>query len=201
MVLPELSLLLGCPGSDSGLTAFFTEVGEVPPLQPQRPGLDKSSLQFRFDLTGELAAVRSLVVCVLGYYDRCVLIPQTGVLEGNPGLRLPRLGLRSLYRGLLILVGLFCALLPGCAAAGDSGEEYDQHKPREERPGCSRLLRAPDLCRAFLRTQRYLPISYSENRGPKRIRPKKDRDPAHDIPKHSNWRQEQVRCRKLPMTG
>ncbi len=74
MVLPELALVLGRSGCLRCGPGLLPEVGEVPLLEPQRSILNVSLDQLWFHLTGELAAVPSLVVGVLGQDDRSVLV-------------------------------------------------------------------------------------------------------------------------------
>jgi hypothetical protein len=67
------------------------EIREVPPLDPERPFLDVLLHEFRFDLTGELAAERSLEVPVLDHEHRRPRVPQYRMPEfaPAPGCLLP----------------------------------------------------------------------------------------------------------------
>ena len=76
VVLPEFTLGLGGPGGDGGVHRLPALVGEVSPFDPQRPVLDVLFVEFRFHLTGELAAERSLIVRVLGHDHGRIRRPQ-----------------------------------------------------------------------------------------------------------------------------
>jgi len=125
VVLPEPALLLSRSRGLRGLHGLLPEVGEVPPLYPERPVLHVSFHQLRFHLTGELAAVLSLVVGILGQDDRRVFVAQRRVLEVHRCLLFASTG--------FVPSGIFGALLHARVAAGD-GDEGEQGETSAEQP-------------------------------------------------------------------
>ena len=83
MVLSEPALGLGGPGRHGGVHRLLSPVGEVPPFDPQRPIFYVLFIEFRFHLTGELGAKRSLIVRVLGQNHGCIRIPDRRVPESS----------------------------------------------------------------------------------------------------------------------
>jgi hypothetical protein len=130
VVLPETALLLGFPRGLRGLYGLLSEVGEVPPLYPERSILHVAFHQLWLHLTGELAAVLSLVVGILGQDDRRVFVAQRRVLEVHRCLLFAFSG--------FVPSGIFGALLRARAATGDGGEgEQDEARARSSQ---SRVL-------------------------------------------------------------
>ena len=98
MVLPEPALGLGGTGGNGSVHRLLAPVREVPPFDPQRPILYVLFVEFRFHLTGELGAKRSLIVRIFGQNHRRIRTPERRMLE--PVSRsLPR---RSRTVGLLL---------------------------------------------------------------------------------------------------
>jgi hypothetical protein len=149
VVLPESVLLLGYPRGLGGLYGLLPQVGEVPPLYPERSVFHVPFYQLRFHLTGELAAERSLVVGVLGQDDRRILVAQRWVFE--------------VYRSLLftsrrfVFRGRFGTLLRVRAAAGDS-EDGEQNEACAEQPVSHSPSRMAHY-QTFDVAQRYLTVS------------------------------------------
>ena len=129
MVLPETALLPGFPRGLRGLHGLLSEVGEVPPLYPERSILHVSFHQLWFHLTGELAAVLSLVVGILGQDDRRVFVAQRRVLEVHRCLPFASSG--------FVPSGIFGALLRARAAAGDGGEGEQGEACAKQPESCS----------------------------------------------------------------
>lgn len=129
MVLSETALLLGFPRGLRGLYGLLSEVGEVPPLYPERSILHVAFHQLWLHLTGELAAVLSLVVGILGQDDRRVFVAQRRVLEVHHCLLFAFSG--------FVPSGILGALLRARTAAGDGGEGERDEAHAKQPESCS----------------------------------------------------------------
>src|SRR5829696_7074180 len=127
MVLPEPALGLGRPGRHGGVHRLLSPVGEVPPFDPKRSILYVFFVEFRFHLTGELAAKRSLIVRVFGQNNGRIRRPERRVPESSSRVLLGRSRAFSLLhrraggsRRLLLFGTLRRAAAPHAAATGEN---------------------------------------------------------------------------------